>query len=59
MVDMCLSLNVIASAEFYAGNTEVRLEGVVLDDADDRCELRMYVNVPGIEFKSVVIEKVE
>ncbi len=59
MVDMCLSLNVIASAEFYAGNTEVKLEGVVLDDADDRCELRMYVNVPGIEFKSMVIEKVE
>lgn len=59
VVDVCLSREAVASADFYVGDTQVSLENVVINDADDLCEVRMYVNVPGVEFKSVTIEKVE
>lgn len=59
VVDVCLSRQAFVSADFYVGDTQATLEHVVIDDADDLCEVRMYVNVPGVEFKSVTIEKVE
>lgn len=59
MVDVCLSLEAVASKDFKAGDTQVRLEDVIIDDPDDKCELRMYVNVPGVKFQSVSIEKVK
>lgn len=59
IVDVCLSLNVIASSDFKAGDSKIRLEHVKIDDPDDKCEVRMYVNVPGVKFQSVTIEKVE
>ncbi len=59
MVDICLSLEVIASKDFKFGDTQVRLKNVVVDEPDDKCELRMYVNLPGIKFQSVSIEKIK
>lgn len=59
VVDVCLSLEEVASKDFKAEDTQVRLENVIIDDPDDKCELRMYVNVPGVKFQSVSIEKVK
>lgn len=58
VVSFCLDMRVIASSDYYVGNDSVIIDNIVVDDSSDNCEIQMYCNTPGVQFKKFEIIKV-